>query len=484
MVSNKRNSISKTRQHWQNLFSARWQHRSTTEPLPNTIMLFLGLIIGIMSGFGAVGFRYLIAIVHNVMFNWNWSFDYSAIKPTAPSFWGWAVIFVPVYGGIIIVFLISRYAKEAKGHGVPEVIEAIRFKAGAIRPIVAIIKAVASAISIGTGASVGREGPIAQIGATLATSLAKIIKVPTSQRIILLAAGAAGGIAATFNAPLGGLMFAIELMLITVSPESLAVVAIACATATWIGRWFFGVQQLFPAPGLFLPAHAMNNVLYLLWFIPFGCIMGFAALLFTRGIYWFEDLFNKIPISYLFRHTLAMLIVGGMMELFMVGSGRYYIEGVGYSTIVDVLRSMFTNPLLLLLLAGAKWLATCLTLGSGGSGGVFSPSLFIGATLGACCGICLNYVMPGLGISPIAFAVAGMAAMVGGSTGALITAVVMAIELTNDEKVILPVMISASVALAVRSFFCKHGIYTLKLLKRKHVILEGLQSLMPINMKK
>ena len=380
---------------------------NTRLPLPHISMFFLSFLVGIVAGFGAVAFRYLIGIIHNIMFNWHWSFIYHATIPTPPSFWGWAVIFVPVFGAIIVTWLVNTFAPEAKGHGVPEVMYAVYYQKALIRPVVAVIKAVASAVSIGTGGSIGREGPIVQIGATFGSVLGKLPGISAAERVILLAAGASGGIAATFNAPLGGVAFAAELMLVSINAESLFPVSIATVVATFIGTCFFGRHASFVIPALQFPKHQLLNILYYLWFVPFGLLVGLVAIALTKAVYWFEDMFDhRIANSYL-RHMLGMLLVGGMMELFMVGSGRYFVEGVGYATIDSTLRGATNGVLFLFLLCFAKWLATCLTLGSGASGGIFSPSLFIGATFGTACGICLNVLMPGLEISPIVFGVAG-----------------------------------------------------------------------------
>jgi CIC family chloride channel protein len=171
-----------------------------------------------------------------------------------------------------------------------------------------------------------------------------------------------------------------------------------------------------------------------------------------------------------------MLLVGGVMELFMVGSGYYYVEGVGYAGIVATLNGIITNALFLFLLSIAKWFVTCLTLGSGASGGIFSPSLFIGATFGTACGICLSALMPGLHINPAIFGIAGMAAMISGVTSAVFTGIIMVTELTNDHRVILPLIISSCLAYVVRRCLCPASIYTLKLNRRNQNVPQGLSS--------
>ncbi len=173
----------------------------------------LAIVVGIITGFGAVAFRALIGLIHNIAFLGSFSIEYDASVFTPPSPWGAFIILVPVIGGPIVTFLITNFAPEARGHGVPEVMDAIYYREGVIRPVVALIKSLASALSIGTGAAVGREGPIIQIGAALGSTLGQVIRMAPWQRITLVAAGAGAGIAATFNTPIGGVMFAIELMM-------------------------------------------------------------------------------------------------------------------------------------------------------------------------------------------------------------------------------------------------------------------------------
>lgn len=443
-----------------------------TKPLNDIYMLFIGCIVGGLSGVGAIVFRNLINLVHNLFFSGHFSFDYNAYihTPAVTLVFGLAVILIPVIGALLVTYLIENFAPEARGHGVPEAMYAIYYKDGKIRPIVAIVKAIASAISIGTGGSVGREGPIIQIGAALGSTLGQLIAMPVRQRVLLIAAGAGAGIAATFNAPVGGLAFAIELMMVSINAINIGVVTIAVVTATFIGCLYFG-----NAPALISinPDYLKNYQDYftiLLLLIPFGIAVGIASTFFIRGIYLFEDFFNKMIKNPYLRHTTGMAVVGLMLYFFMFYFSHYYVEGVGYATIEDILHFILQNPWLLLLLFAAKLFATCLTLGSGASGGVFSPALFMGATFGGAYGILLNYFFPQLGINPTLFVIAGMAGVIGGSTGAIMTAIIMTFEMTRDYAAILPIMITASLSYAIRLKLCHESIYTLKLFRRGFVL--------------
>jgi CIC family chloride channel protein len=446
-------------------------------PVPRFVMMLLALLVGIIAGFGAVLFRFMIALIHNVAFLGKISLFYDANQHTVAHPYGAFIIVVPVLGAIVVAWLVSVFAPEAKGHGVPEVMSAIYYEKGRIRPMVALIKSLASAISIGTGGSVGREGPIVQIGSAFGSVVGTFINMPARQRCILVAAGAAGGISATFNTPVGALAFAIELMLVSVSAESVVPITVATVMATYIGRYYLGLAPAFNIPALRVPAYHLMNPACLAVFIVFGVMIGLASLLMVRGLYWFEDFFDKnIPGNYYVRHTLGMLLMGLIIYAFMRFSGHYYVQGVGYATIVDILNQTLANPALLLLLFAAKFLATGLTIGSGASGGIFSPSLFMGATLGAAVGCLAQMLMPSVGFSPEMFAIAGMAGMIGGCTGAIMTAIIMASEMTLDTHVILPVIITAGIAYGVRKYFSIESIYTLKLLRRGKILPEGLQA--------
>src|SRR6202167_3292639 len=272
--------------------------------LPQLSLLALGL--GIVTRLGALLFRGRIGLIHNLFFTGHAVIHYDANVFTAPAPWGALVIAVPVLGAVGVTFLVTRFAPEAKGHGVPEVMDAIYYKGGVIRPVVALVKSLASALAIGSGSSVGREGPIIQIGSALGSTLGQIVRMPAGQRIALVAAGAGAGIAATFNTPIGGVMFAIELMMPEVSVETFLPVAIATGTATFVGRWFFGDTPAFHVPALQVMAVDPSALAVLALFAVMGALMGVAAAGFIRGLHWSEDLFNRIKSTYL-RHILGML---------------------------------------------------------------------------------------------------------------------------------------------------------------------------------
>jgi CIC family chloride channel protein len=389
---------------------------------------------------------------------------------TPPAPWGVWVILVPVIGAIGVTFIVETFAPEAKGHGVPEVMDAIYYQRGIIRPIVAVAKSLASALAIGSGAAVGREGPIIQIGSALGSTFGQVIRMSMGQRIILVAAGAGAGIAATFNTPIGGVLFATELMMPEISVNTFLPVAIATGAATFIGRLFFGAKPAFSIPLDLAPLPAApSSVPVLLLYLILGALVGVAAALFVRGLHWAEDAFNRVPGRYL-RHALGMLLVGLLIYALMRWGGHYYVEGVGYATIQATLMGQLDGTLFLLLLYVCKLLATSVSLGSGSSGGIFSPSLFMGATLGGAFAALASAIWPGLPISVPAFAMVGMGTMVGSATGAAMTAVAMVFEMTRDYDIVLPMILAVAVALGVRRVLTRENIYTMKLYRRGHPI--------------
>jgi chloride channel protein, CIC family len=436
-------------------------------PLAKLSLLALGL--GIVTGLGAVLFRVLIGFIHNLLFAGHAATRYDANVFTAPSPWGALVILVPVLGAVVVTFLVNNFAPEAKGHGVPEVMDAIYYKGGIIRPVVALVKSLASAIAIGSGSSVGREGPIIQIGSALGSTMGQMIRMPVWQRISLVAAGAGAGIAATFNTPIGGVMFAIELMMPEVSVETFLPVAIATGAATFVGRWFFGDAPAFRVP----PIQAMTNdssaLLVLVSFAVMGALSGVWAAGFIRGLHLVEDLFERVKSVYL-RHMLGMLMVGVLMYLLLRTLGQYYVDGVGYATVQAVLAGEMSTFWLLGLLSVCKMLATSLSLGSGSSGGIFSPSLFMGATLGGGFAALLNAVGFPVQLSVPAFAMVGMGAMVGGGTGAVMTAVTMIFEMTLDYSIVMPMIVAVAMSIGARRMLSRETIYTLKLVRRGQAI--------------
>ncbi len=451
--------------------------RTLTRPAPSApavgllTLCILSILVGAVTGVGAVFLRGLIGLIHNVFFLGKFSLAYDAthISPASP--WGPFVILAPVIGGLIVVYLVKNFAPEAKGHGVPEVIDAIYYNGGRIRPVVVVIKSLASALSIGSGASVGREGPIIQIGSGIGSLVGQIRRLPSWQTITLVAAGTGAGIAATFNTPLGAVMFAIEITLPELSARTLLPVVLATGAATYVGRAFFGVS-----PAFIIPIEHVPNFLSVtsLEIVPLhlliGALCGLAATLFIRVLYWSEDFFDELPGNAYTRNIIGMLSLGVLMYGSFLLFNDYYVAGVGYSTIQGILTGRLDIIWLFALLFVAKLAATCLSLGSGASGGIFSPSLFMGAAVGGFFGAAVHALWPEVGFGPMQFAVIGMAAMVAGGMGAAMTGILMIFEMTSDYNLIVPVIMAVAVSIGVRRTLLSENIYTLKLARRGHRI--------------
>jgi CIC family chloride channel protein len=439
------------------------------------VFSLIAIFVGVITGFGAIFFRALISVVHNLFFFGHFSTLYDANIHTPASPWGAWVILVPVIGGMGVIFLVKTFAPEARGHGVPEVMDAIFYNEGRIRPVVAVVKSLASALAIGSGSAVGREGPIIQIGASLGSSLGGLLRLETWQRITLVAAGAGAGIAATFNTPIGGVIFAIELMMPEVSTRTFLPVALATGTATFIGRIFFGPRAAFNVPPVGTLSNHVSGVFVLALYAALGVLAGVGATGFIRGLHYAEEQFERIKSPYL-RHAFGMSMIGVMMYAFLRFSGHYSIQGVGYSTIQDILLSALSAAPFLALLFVAKLAATSISLGSGSSGGIFSPSLFMGATLGGAFGALAHMLFPEVAVSVPAFAMVGMAAMVGGGTGAAMTAVTMIFEMTLDYGIVVPMIIAVAISIGIRRMLSSENIYTIKLQARKHFIPKALHA--------
>jgi len=430
----------------------------------------LALVVGVMTGVGAVALRALIGFFHNIFYNGSFSLLYDANVSEGPSRFGDLVLLSPILGGLVVVFLVERFAPEAKGHGVPEVMDAIFYSRGNIRGKVAVIKALASALSIGTGAAVGREGPIIQIGAALGSAFAQVIRLSNWQKITLLSAGAGAGIAATFNTPLGGVLFALEILLPEVSNRTFLPVVIATGAATTIGRILIGPNPAFAVAGIQLSLSQAIGLQETIAFVLLGILCGVASWAFIRLLVVMEDGFPRLPGNIYTQNILGMAVVGAMMVALTHLYGHSYIDGVGYSVIQSILDQHMTAVGLLILLFALKLLATTISLGCGASGGIFSPSLYLGATLGAAFATATASLLPGAGVTVASAAIVGMAAMVGAGTGGVMTAIVMVFEMTRDYAIIVPVIVAVAVAAGIRRVLIGETIYTIKLRHRGHPI--------------
>jgi CIC family chloride channel protein len=438
-------------------------------------MIFLAIVVGILSGVGAFIFRLLLNVITHFAFYAPDSDMLNNVMHYMPLLsHPIAIIFIPVLGACAVSFLVTHLSRESRGHGVPEVIYAVHYKKGIISPIVTFVKMLASSITIGTGGSAGREGPIIQIGAALGSTLGQIISMPPAQRIVLIAAGAGSGIAATFGAPITGLVFAIELMLITVNVANVVDIVIAIISACCVSYIFYGNSPEFLVASYHLNTNTLEYCMVILFLIPFSALVGMTSFAFVFLMSQCETLFEKYFKNRYLRHVTGMTLVGIILYLLAKYTGQYYVSGVGYATINDIFLFQLTDPRLLLLLCVCKIVATCLTLGSGGSGGLFSPALFIGATLGAAYAAIFNYFFPGHAYT-LFFIIAGMAGMVSGATGLIVTSIVLAFEVTRDYSSIIPIMIVVALSAAMTAKLGAKNIYTMYSDRKGFVIPYGLR---------
>ena len=433
---------------------ARYRDRLSTGPVP---LIMAALTVGAGAGLAAVVFRWLIQAATRVF---TGTLDYAATTgrpghPWLPWIGGAFVILAPVVGGLLYGPLVQRFAREARGHGVPEVMYAVSRRGGRIPGRVAVVKALASAITIGSGGSVGREGPIVQIGSALGSTIGRVTRMSESQLRTLVACGAAAGIAATFNAPIAGVFFALELILRDFATRSFAAVMLSSITASVIGRAVFGDH-----PFLLLPSFRVDQPGEYLLFAALGLLAGAVGVLFSKLLYLIEDVCDW---AWRGPEWLRPAVGGLLLGLLLFAMPQLY--GVGYPVLEASVAGKYTIGFLLLLVV-AKMVATSLTIGIGGSGGVFEPSLVIGAAFGAAVGEVVGLVIPGLAGQAGTFALIGMAAVFAGSTRAPITAGIILFELTGEYTIILPLLLAVIVATGVSRVLSRDTIYTRKLSRR------------------
>ena len=424
-------------------------------PIPESvIIIFTSLLVGIGAGLGAVVFRWLINVVQQFAFTDFGNF-FSSIGPIV------LLIAIPTLGGLIVGPIIYNFAKEAKGHGVPEVMEAVALRGGRIRPRVAVVKAISSAICIGTGGSAGSEGPIAQIGSAIGSTIGQWLKLSDDQVRNLVACGAGGGIAAIFNAPIAGAMFGIEVILGRLNTVNFGAVVISAVTADVISNMIEGNNAVFT-----VPQFTLVSPWELTLYAVMGIILAVISVGYTRLLYLTEDFFDSIHFlpEYL-KPALGGIFLGivGILSTKVNGFPRAF--GVGYNSITDVLFGKLALNILILLFV-LKLLATVITLGSGNSGGIFAPSLFMGAMLGGLFGMVANQLLPGITAPSGAYALVGMAAFFSGAARAPVTAILILFEMTGNYQIILPLMLTTVITTLISRLIDKESIYTLKLSRR------------------
>lgn len=425
-------------------WASRLFRRFWSSPVAGTAGL--AAVVGAVTGLGAVAFIEIIALCQRLFFDGG--------AQALAGLGGWYVVALPIIGGLMVGPLVHFFAPEARGHGVPEVMTAMEVRGGRIRPVVILVKTIGSAITIGSGGSAGREGPIIQIGAAVGSSLGQLLKIDRSRLLALVGAGAAGGIAATFNAPIAGVMFTLEVLVGEFGVASVSSMVFASVSASVVARQFLGDYPAFQ-----VPAYELVSNWELLMYLGLGVLAAGAGLLFMRSLYLAEDIFERWRIPAWLKPALAGIAIG------VIGYFLPQVFGTGFEAINRVLRGEFTFWLLVALVF-ARILATSLTLGSGFSGGVFAPALFIGAMLGGAYGKVMHGLFPIVTATSGAYAAVGMAAVFAAAARAPVTAIVILFEMTLDYRIMLPLMFATVVATLLAARFEPESIYTLKLVRR------------------
>jgi|FLOH01.1.fsa_nt_gi chloride channel protein, CIC family len=425
-------------------------------------MVLVASLIGLLGGYAAVGFRVLIQYLQQLM--WRSpelsSEHFSLLEWLYTLPWYWLVL-VPTAGGFLVGLLVYYGAPEAKGHGVPEVMQAVAVAHGRIRARVVAIKALASSICIASGGSVGREGPIVQIGSAIGSSCGQFLGLGPRRMRTLVGCGAAAGIAATFNAPVAGALFAVEVILGDFGVPQFSPIVISSVVATVVSRHFLG-----DFPAFEIPHYSMHHPAELLAYGVLGLLAGLVAIVFTRSVHSAEGLGERLRIYPPFKTMIGGLLIG------LIALRVPEIMGVGYEAMNQALVGENSGLGLLMLLIVAKIIAVSITLGSGGSGGIFAPSLFLGAMLGGAVGVGVQHFFPDSAPAG-AYALVGMGALVASTTHAPITAIMILFELTTDYKIILPLMISSIIGTLVMTRLHGDSIYSIKLRGRGIKIRRG-----------
>lgn len=409
-------------------------------------MLTMALLVGLGSGFGAVAFRWLIGSVEDVFFG--------TVRALAPlpleAYW---IVIIPALGGLLVGLIGHFVAPEAQGPGVSSVMESLALERGRIRPIVIAARPIATSLTLGTGGSAGREGPVVQLGSAIGSTLSQLAHLSDKRTRNLVACGAAGGIAATFNAPLAGVMFALEVLLAEFGLVQFSSVVVAAVVASVIGHAYFGDVPAFPFP----PSAPPET-----WELPVYSLLGIAAAFvgvgFIRALYWTDDLFERQPLPPYAKPALGGLLVG------VLGLGFPQVLGVGYQSIEAVLFNQLTLTSIVVLFL-LKVVVTSLTIGSGGSGGIFGPCLFLGAMLGGLFGELVNLGTPSVTV-PSSYVLVGMSAVFAAASRAPITAILTLFEMTRDYDILLPLMVATVISAIIARHLLDDSIYTVKLTRR------------------
>ncbi|HET8774829.1 MAG TPA: chloride channel protein [Thermoanaerobaculia bacterium] len=411
----------------------------------------LSVGLALVTGFIARLLVAIIDVVTNLAFYGRLSL--AAVSPAGHSL-GWAVVFVPVLGGVV-VGLMARYGSAAiRGHGIPEAMEQVLLNESRISPRVLFLKPLSAAISIGTGGPFGAEGPIIATGGAFGSFVGQIIRITAVERKTLLAAGAAAGMAATFGSPVSAVLLAVELLLFELRPRSIIAVSLAAVTATAVRVGFVGYEPAFAMPLLERPVESA-----LAAYVVLGAVVGVLSVYVTRAVYWIEDRFEHLPVHWMWWPAIGGIAVG------VVGYFAPRTLGVGYTNIDDLVSGKLIGTAALVLCA-LKFVSWAISLGSGTSGGTLAPLLTIGGGAGVVLGGAAARAFPWLGLDLRVCALVGMAAMFAGASRALLASVVFAFETTLQPLGLIPLLGGSAAGYLMSSLLMQNTIMTEKLARR------------------
>lgn len=411
----------------------------------------IAIIVGIAAGIIAKILVALIDLITNISFFGIFSTGFHSPSDTHL---GPLLIVIPAIGGLI-VGIMARYGSAAiRGHGIPEAMEQVLYNESRVPARVTLLKPISSAIAIGTGGPFGAEGPIIATGGAFGSLIGQFMRITGDERKILLAAGAAGGMAAIFGSPVSAVLLAIELLLFEYRARSLVPVALASAAAMAVHLVLMGTEPVFAMPNITEPGGGALVVYTLL-----GALIGFGSVYITRAVYWVEDAFDRIPLHWMWWPAIGGIAVG------IIGFIDPRTLGVGYDNIRDILSGNVLGTSLLLLVV-LKFVTWAVALGSGTSGGTLAPLFTIGGGIGALLGVGVSAMAPQLGIDPRIAALVGMAAVFAGASRALLTSVVFAFEATRQPLGLLPLLGGGTAAYLVSLLMMRSTIMTEKLVRR------------------
>lgn len=417
------------------------------------------LLVGAIGGLVAEGLLELIYLFTNIFFYGKFSFAVTSPVHNNLGLW---VILIPAIGGLLVGLMVYFWEPTLKGHGIPEAMEAVLFSHSRMRLRVAFLKPLATALAIGTGGPFGAEGPIIQTGAAFGSLFGQAVGLTPYYRRVLLAAGAAAGMAATFSAPLAGVLVAVELLLFEFRARSFIPVALAAAVATGIRIHFSGWAPLFP-----MEAYRLTGMSELWLFAVMGILMGLVGIAMIRALFWTEDLFDHLPIkrALIWSPTIGATILGAI--------GYFYpqVFGTGYDTIRDMLNNRLTPATMLGVSVGKFW-ALVISLGSGTTGGVFAPSLIVGGGIGGAYAVACRHFFPHLVSDPAFYALVAMAALFAGIARAPFTSIVFLFELSHNPNSLLPLIVAVMISDGFVRLFSRDSIMTGKLVKRGLIVLQ------------